>query len=110
MLLFQVLLPLAAPLIDLFAIYSILFLDPLPILAFWVAFNACQFMLAWVAFGWDRESRRPLWSLPLQRLVYRQMMYLVVIDSVMVALMGTHLRWHRHTRTGDVEIARTTSP
>jgi cellulose synthase/poly-beta-1,6-N-acetylglucosamine synthase-like glycosyltransferase/peptidoglycan/xylan/chitin deacetylase (PgdA/CDA1 family) len=110
MLLFQVLLPLAAPLIDLFAIYSILFLDPLPILAFWVAFNACQFVLAWVAFGWDHESRRPLWSLPLQQLVYRQMMYLVVIDSVMVALMGTHLRWHRHTRTGDVEIARTTSP
>jgi hypothetical protein len=51
-----------------------------------------------------------LWSLPFQQLVYRQLMYLVVIDSVMVALMGTHLRWHRHTRTGDVEIARTTSP
>ncbi len=109
MLLFQVVLPLTAPLIDLFAIYSILFLDPLPILAFWVAFNACQFILAWVAFGWDRESRRPLWSLPLQQLVYRQLMYLVVIDSVMVALMGTHLRWHRHTRTGDVEVGRPTS-
>ena len=110
MLLFQVVLPLTAPLIDLFAIYSILFLDPLPILAFWVAFNACQFVLAWVAFGWDRESRRPLWSLPLQQLVYRQLMYLVVIDSVMVALMGTHLHWHRHSRTGDVEVGRPLSP
>jgi cellulose synthase/poly-beta-1,6-N-acetylglucosamine synthase-like glycosyltransferase/peptidoglycan/xylan/chitin deacetylase (PgdA/CDA1 family) len=105
MLLFQVLLPLAAPLIDLFAIYSILFLDPLPILAFWLAFNACQFALAWFAFGWDGESRRPLWSLPLQQLVYRQLMYLVVIDSVMVALMGTHLSWHRHVRTGEVRVA-----
>jgi cellulose synthase/poly-beta-1,6-N-acetylglucosamine synthase-like glycosyltransferase len=106
MLLFQVLLPLAAPLIDLFAIYSILFLDPLPILAFWLAFNACQFALAWFAFGWDGESRRPLWALPLQQLVYRQLMYLVVIDSVMVALMGTHLSWHRHVRTGEVQIAQ----
>jgi cellulose synthase/poly-beta-1,6-N-acetylglucosamine synthase-like glycosyltransferase/peptidoglycan/xylan/chitin deacetylase (PgdA/CDA1 family) len=106
MLVFQVLLPLAAPLIDLFAIYSILFLDPLPILAFWLVFNACQFVLAWVAFGWDGESRRPLWSLPVQQLVYRQLMYLVVIDSVMVALMGTRLRWHRLTRTGDVEVAQ----
>ena len=106
MLLFQVLLPLAAPLIDLFAIYSILFLDPLPILAFWLAFNACQFALAWFAFGWDGESRRPLWSLPLQQLVYRQLMYLVVIDSVMVALMGTHLSWHRHARTGEVHVAQ----
>ena len=110
MILFQVLLPLTAPLIDLFAIYSILFLDPLPILAFWVAFNACQFVLAWVAFGWDHESRRPLWSLPFQQLVYRQLMYLVVIDSLMVALMGTHLRWHRHVRTGDVEVAGPMSP
>ena len=106
MLLFQVLLPLAAPLIDLFAIYSILFLDPLPILAFWLAFNACQFVLAWVAFGWDGESRRPLWSLPVQQLLYRQLMYLVVIDTVMVALMGTHLHWHRHVRTGEVHVAQ----
>ena len=94
------LLPLAAPLIDLFAIYSILFLDPLPILAFWGAFTACQFVLAWVAFGWDNESRTPLWWLPLQQIVYRQLMYLVVIDTMMVAMMGTRLRWHRLARTG----------
>jgi cellulose synthase/poly-beta-1,6-N-acetylglucosamine synthase-like glycosyltransferase/peptidoglycan/xylan/chitin deacetylase (PgdA/CDA1 family) len=104
MALFQVLLPLAAPLIDLFAIYSILFLDPLPILAFWVAFNVSQLILAWVAFGWDRESRRPLWSLPLQQIAYRQLMYLVVIDSIMVALMGTRLHWHRLARTGELEL------
>ncbi len=104
MLLFQIALPLAAPLIDLFAIYSILFLDPLPILAFWLAFNAVQFVLAWVAFGWDGESRKPLWSLPLQQIAYRQLMYLVVVDSVLVALMGTRLRWHRLTRTGDVTV------
>ena len=110
MLLFQVLLPLTAPLIDLFAIYSILFLDPLPILAFWLVFNACQFVLAWVAFGWDLESRRPLWSLPFQQLVYRQLMYLVVIDSVLVALMGTHLRWHRQVRTGEVHLAQPPGP
>jgi len=104
MLLFQIVLPLAAPLIDLFAIYSILFLDPLPILAFWLAFNAVQFVLAWAAFGWDGESRKPLWSLPLQQIAYRQLMYLVVVDSVLVALMGTRLRWHRLARTGDVTI------
>ena len=63
-LIFQVLLPLAAPLIDLFAIYSIVFLDPMPILAFWVAFNLFQLVLAWEAFGFDGESRRPLWALP----------------------------------------------
>ncbi len=106
MIVFQVLLPLCAPLIDLFAIYSILFLDPVPILLFWVAFNLCQLVLAWVAFGWDGESRRPLWSMPVQQVVYRQLMYLVVIDSVIVALMGTRLHWHRLVRTGDIEVTQ----
>jgi hypothetical protein len=109
MLLFQILLPLAAPLVDLFAIYSIIFLNPLPILAFWVAFNVSQLLLAWVAFGWDRESRRPLWSMPLQQIVYRQLMYLVVIDAVILALMGTRLRWHGLIRTGKIEIVRPAS-
>jgi cellulose synthase/poly-beta-1,6-N-acetylglucosamine synthase-like glycosyltransferase/peptidoglycan/xylan/chitin deacetylase (PgdA/CDA1 family) len=107
---FQILLPLAAPLIDLFAIYSILFLNPLPILAFWAVFNASQILLAWVSFGWDGESRRPLWSMPLQQIVYRQLMYLVVIDAVILALMGTRLRWHRLVRTGEIEVVQTASP
>ena len=36
---FQILLPLLAPLIDLFALYGVLFLDPLPVLAYWLGFN-----------------------------------------------------------------------
>jgi len=112
MLLFQVLLPLVAPLIDLFAIYSIVFLDPMPILAYWLSFTACQLALALVAFRWDGESRRALWWMPLQQVVYRQLMYLVVIDAVLVALMGTRLRWHRLARTGEVEVelAEPTTP
>jgi cellulose synthase/poly-beta-1,6-N-acetylglucosamine synthase-like glycosyltransferase/peptidoglycan/xylan/chitin deacetylase (PgdA/CDA1 family) len=105
LLLFQVVLPLAAPLIDLFAIYSIVFLDPFPILGFWLAFNGFQFVLAWFAFGYDGERRRPLWALPLQQFVHRQLSYLVVIDSVVSALVGAQLSWHRVERTGDVEVA-----
>ena len=37
--LFQIALPLLAPLIDLFALYGVVFLDPVPMLAYWVAFN-----------------------------------------------------------------------
>jgi poly-beta-1,6 N-acetyl-D-glucosamine synthase len=102
---FQVLLPLAAPLIDLFAIYSVIFLDPWPILGFWLAFNAFQFLLAWFAFGFDGESRRDLWALPLQQVVHRQIMYLVVYDAIISALLGTRLSWQRVERTGSVELA-----
>ncbi|GAC1436909.1 MAG: glycosyltransferase [Solirubrobacteraceae bacterium] len=105
LLLFQLFLPLTAPLIDLFAIYSIIFLDPWPILAFWLAFNLFQLTLAWFAFSFDGESHGPLWAMPLQQFVHRQLMYLVVIDSVISALMGSRLSWHRVERTGDVEVA-----
>ena len=97
LLVFQILLPLAAPLIDLFAIYSILFLDPMPILVFWGAFNLFQLTLAWVAFGSDGESRRPLWALPLQQLAWRQITYFVVLDGIISALLGRQVGW-RHLR------------
>jgi hypothetical protein len=102
--LFQVLLPLTAPLIDLFALYGVLFLDPLPVLAYWAAFNALQLGLGAYAFRLDGEPMRALAWLPLQQFVYRQIMYLVVIESVLSAAAGTGLRWHKLERTGDVEI------
>jgi cellulose synthase/poly-beta-1,6-N-acetylglucosamine synthase-like glycosyltransferase/peptidoglycan/xylan/chitin deacetylase (PgdA/CDA1 family) len=98
--LFQMALPLAAPLVDLFALYSIIFLDPLPILAFWGAFNLFQLVLAWFAFSFDHESRRPLWALPLQQLLWRQVMYLVVLDGLISAAMGSRRTWNHSTHVG----------
>jgi hypothetical protein len=43
--------------------------------------------------------------MPLQQFVYRQLMYLVVIESMISALAGTRIRWQRIERTGDVEVA-----
>ncbi len=102
---FQIALPLMAPLIDVFALYGIVFLDPVPVVAYWLAFNLLNLVLAWYAFRLDRESPRPLWAMPLQQFVYRQLMYLVVIESVISALAGTRIRWQQIERTGDVEVA-----
>ena len=46
----------------------------------------------------------PLWSFPLQQLVYRQLMYLVVIQSVWNALAGSRVRWQRMERYGLLEV------
>jgi hypothetical protein len=43
---------------------------------------------------------RPLWRLPLQQFAYRQLMYLVLIQSAMTALTGGRLRWHKLNRVG----------
>src|SRR2546423_3753848 len=104
MLFFQILLPILAPLIDVFAIYGLAFMDPAPVAGAWGAFNLLQLGLAVFAFRLDGESLRPLWALPLQQFVYRQLMYLVIIESTLSALVGIRAQWRTIPRTGDVEV------
>jgi hypothetical protein len=46
MILFQILLPLVAPMVDLFALYGLIFGDAAPVLAFWLGFNLLQLELS----------------------------------------------------------------
>ena len=101
---FQLVLPVAAPLVDLFAVFGLLFLDPVPVAMYWLGFNVLQFVLAVVAFRLDGESPRVLWALPLQQLVYRQLMYLVLLQSGVTAIEGVRAAWTRAPRTGQVAL------
>ncbi len=100
LLLFQIVLPLLAPLVDVFALYGLLFGDAARMAAVWLGFLVVQTAAGWYAFTLDRERHRVLWSLPLQQFVYRQLMYLVLIQSVVTAVVGTRLRWQRMDRRG----------
>jgi cellulose synthase/poly-beta-1,6-N-acetylglucosamine synthase-like glycosyltransferase/peptidoglycan/xylan/chitin deacetylase (PgdA/CDA1 family) len=106
MILFQILLPMVAPLIDLYTLYGLIFTDAARVVGFWLAFNAAQLVVAVVAFRLDRERLGPLWAIPLQQLVYRQLMYLVIIESTISALVGARAAWKHIPRTGDVEVPR----
>ena len=57
--------------------------------------------MAGYALATGGESLRPLWSVPLQQFVYRQLMYLVIIQAAVTAVTGSRLRWHKLHRTGD---------
>jgi cellulose synthase/poly-beta-1,6-N-acetylglucosamine synthase-like glycosyltransferase/peptidoglycan/xylan/chitin deacetylase (PgdA/CDA1 family) len=98
--LFQVLLPLCAPAVDVFAIYGLIFLRPTEIIAVWCGFVALQMATAIYALRLDDEPIGSVWVLPLQQFVYRQLMYLVVVQSVVMAAIGGRLRWHRMSRNG----------
>jgi cellulose synthase/poly-beta-1,6-N-acetylglucosamine synthase-like glycosyltransferase len=100
--LFSVVLPLLAPLIDLMAIYGFFFLDATVTLIGWLAMLVVQVLTAVLAFRLDRERLRPLWTLPLQQIVYRQVMYLVLLHSAITALTGRRLRWQKMHRTGEL--------
>ncbi|GAA2120167.1 bifunctional polysaccharide deacetylase/glycosyltransferase family 2 protein [Actinomadura napierensis] len=97
---FQVLLPLFAPAVDLFALFGIVFLNPLEPILLWAGFVAAQVAAGAYALWLDGERVRPLWTLPLQQFAYRQLMYLVVVQSVVTALLGARLGWHTIRRTG----------
>ncbi|MEY2242542.1 bifunctional polysaccharide deacetylase/glycosyltransferase family 2 protein [Streptomyces sp. BF23-18] len=100
--LFQIVTPVFAPLIDVFTAYSMIFVDFRAALIAWLAVLAVQLVCAAYAFRLDREKYRYLAMLPLQQLAYRQMMYLVLIHSCVTALTGGRLRWQKLKRTGEV--------
>lgn len=102
---FQVLLPLAAPAVDIYAVYGLFFLPLSQVAAVWLGFAGLQTLTAAYALRLDRESLRPLWVIPLQQFVYRQLMYLVVVQSTVTALTGMRLPWHRVARTGRAQEA-----
>jgi cellulose synthase/poly-beta-1,6-N-acetylglucosamine synthase-like glycosyltransferase len=98
--LFQVALPLLAPVIDVYALYGVLFRDPWESAAVWFAFLGGQIVCSGYALRLDGEPVRALWSMPFQIVVYRQLMYLVVIQSLVALLLGSRLRWQRMQRSG----------
>jgi cellulose synthase/poly-beta-1,6-N-acetylglucosamine synthase-like glycosyltransferase/peptidoglycan/xylan/chitin deacetylase (PgdA/CDA1 family) len=102
---FTVVLPLLAPFMDVVAVYGAIFLNRWETLFGWLAILLVQTVTAILAFKMDREPLRPLWSLPLQQFAYRQVMYLVLLQSTGTALTGRQLRWQKIRRTGDVQVA-----
>jgi cellulose synthase/poly-beta-1,6-N-acetylglucosamine synthase-like glycosyltransferase/peptidoglycan/xylan/chitin deacetylase (PgdA/CDA1 family) len=98
--LFGVVLPLLAPVVDIMLVYGLVFWDRSQTIVAWLAMLALQMITAFVAFRFDSESVRPLWKLPLQQFAYRQLMYLVLIQSAMTAMTGGRLRWHKLHRAG----------
>ncbi|WP_030666880.1 glycosyltransferase [Streptomyces cellulosae] len=101
--LFMVLAPLLAPLIDVFLVYGLVFGPTEKTIAAWFGVLAVQATCATYAFILDREPLTPLVSLPLQQILYRQLMYVVLLQSWITALTGGRLRWQKLRRTGVVE-------
>jgi cellulose synthase/poly-beta-1,6-N-acetylglucosamine synthase-like glycosyltransferase/peptidoglycan/xylan/chitin deacetylase (PgdA/CDA1 family) len=100
LLLFHVVLPLFAPMVDVAMVYSLVFLNPLRAVEFWVGFACLQGLICAYALRLDRERLTPLWALPLQQVVYRQLLYLVTVQSLITALLGSHQRWQPIRRAG----------
>lgn len=100
--LFMVVAPLLAPLIDVFLLYGIVFGPTAKTITAWLGVLAIQAICAAYAFRLDKEKMTHLISLPLQQILYRQLMYVVLLQSWITALTGGRLRWQKLRRTGVV--------
>ncbi|MET9908875.1 glycosyltransferase [Streptomyces sp. NPDC006476] len=101
--LFMVVAPLLAPLIDVFLLYGVVFGPTEKTIVAWLGVLAIQAICAAYAFRLDKERMTHLISLPLQQILYRQLMYVVLLQSWITALTGGRLRWQKLRRTGVVE-------
>lgn len=121
--LFQIAFAVVSPAIDLALLISILGTalrvsqhgwaqtqtDVLRMAAYWLAFTAVDLACGWVAYRLDtREKRYPALLLLAQRVVYRQLMYGVVIRAVDAALAGLGIGWGKLERTGRVDVLPST--
>lgn len=114
-LLFQVMLPLAAPLIDvtvLATLVSALTFDAAEsihlaqVLLLWLLFIAVDLLVTAEAILLDgRERWRLLPWVLLQRLGYRQLMYWVGLRSLLHAFQGTSVTWRKLERSGKIDLA-----
>lgn len=108
-LLFQVLMPVLAPLADILFFLSIALSwnDPESrnkLLLFYGLFLAVDVAVSLIAFLFEKEKiSRLIWLIP-QRFVYRQLMYVVLFRSIRKAIKGEQQGWGVLKRTGNIRI------
>ena len=102
LLVFQLILPFLNPIADLLMLYSLFSGQGGPVLVYYLAFLAVDAAAAALAFGFEGERRSRLWWLLPQRFAYRQLMYVVLLRSVLRAVKGELQSWGVLQRTGNV--------
>lgn len=115
--LFQILFAAISPLIDLSLILSIIgtsvrvaqhgwaqtHTDVFQMAAYWIVFTSVDVLCGWMAYRLDgNRVRYPAHLLVAQRLVYRQIMYWVVLRAISSAIGGWIVGWGKLERTGNV--------
>jgi cellulose synthase/poly-beta-1,6-N-acetylglucosamine synthase-like glycosyltransferase/spore germination protein YaaH/peptidoglycan/xylan/chitin deacetylase (PgdA/CDA1 family) len=102
---FQFMLPLLSPLVDFMMAVSIFTGQWFQTLVYYLAFTMVDLMGSLLAFSYEKEKTRKLWTLIPQRIIYRQLMFWVLLKSIISALRGTLIGWGVLKRTGTVKLA-----
>jgi cellulose synthase/poly-beta-1,6-N-acetylglucosamine synthase-like glycosyltransferase/spore germination protein YaaH/peptidoglycan/xylan/chitin deacetylase (PgdA/CDA1 family) len=106
--LFQIILPIIAPLADVMLIVSLIWNRHDPgsmhkIGFYYLVFFLVDVLVSIIAFAFEKEKLSKLFWLIPQRLVYRQLMYVILFRSIRKALKGESQEWGVLKRTGNVK-------
>lgn len=108
-LLFQIIMPMIAPIADMLFFFSIAWNWHHPesiqkILFFYGLFLLVDVAVSLLAFSFEGERKRKLlWLIP-QRFVYRQLMYVILFRSISKAIKGEGQGWGILKRTGNAQL------
>lgn len=107
-LLFQILLPVIAPLADIMLVLSLVWNRHNPdslhkIGVYYLVFFLVDVMVSVIAFLFEKEKfSKLLWLVP-QRFVYRQLMYIILFRAIRKAIRGESQGWGVLKRTGHAQ-------
>jgi cellulose synthase/poly-beta-1,6-N-acetylglucosamine synthase-like glycosyltransferase/spore germination protein YaaH/peptidoglycan/xylan/chitin deacetylase (PgdA/CDA1 family) len=103
-LLFQFILPVISPIIDILTLLSLFGNFWKQTLMYYLLFSVVDFIVSIFAFRLEKESLRDIWLLIPQRIIYRQFIYYVLIKSIVSAITGGLVKWGTLKRTGTVKV------
>lgn len=92
-----------SPLVDIMMIVSVLTGHFLLFAVYYAVFLVVDLLVGWLSFTLEGENKKSLIWLFIQRIVYRQFLYYVVIKSILTAIKGIHVGWNKLQRQGTVE-------
>ncbi|MCC6446881.1 MAG: glycosyltransferase [Armatimonadetes bacterium] len=105
--LYQIVFQAISPLVDAAILWALLHGNARQVLFYYAFFFLTELAGAAVAFALDKEDFRLLAWLFWQRFLYRQLMYYVILKSLLTALKGGPVGWGKFERKGTV---RKTAP
>lgn len=100
MLFYQIVFPLLSPLFDVAVIIGLLSHQYHIMLISLAIYTAADVVMLGMALLLDKEKLRQLWLIIPQRVIYRQLMYYVIVKSVLNVLKGNLVGWGTIRREG----------
>ena len=107
---YQFLVPLVAPLVDLLLVVALARGDALATVGYYLLFFALDLTLSAAALLLEGEDLALLFGLFVQRVLYRQLLWFALVKSLWSALAGFAVGWGKLARTGTAQVAPARRP